>query len=133
MLDKIHDHIMSELTQNKRTDTVFFIATFIFNLLMLAINSIVQTSKDYLVFIIFIILSVIISLVTILFLLRGKSTRKKYVTGILMIYDDNNVAKYYDRTILNDDDARYRLEIIAISASSLTSIIIPLVLKITNP
>ena len=39
MLEKIHDHIVSELGQSSRTDTIFVVTTIVFNLIVLGINS----------------------------------------------------------------------------------------------
>jgi hypothetical protein len=39
MLDKIHDHIVSELGHSSRTDTIFVVTAIVFNLVVLGINS----------------------------------------------------------------------------------------------
>ena len=38
MLHQVHDHIVSELGESSRTDTIFVLTAIIFNLIVLAIN-----------------------------------------------------------------------------------------------
>ena len=39
MLNQVHEHIVSELQQNARTDTIFVVTAIVFNLIVLGINS----------------------------------------------------------------------------------------------
>ena len=39
MLEKIHQHIVSELNQGAKTDTIFVITAIVFNLIVLGVNS----------------------------------------------------------------------------------------------
>jgi len=39
MLEQIHEHVMSDLQQGARTDTVFVVTAVVFNLFMLGVNS----------------------------------------------------------------------------------------------
>ena len=39
MIDRVHQHIVSELQQGARTDTIFVVIAVLLNLLMLAISS----------------------------------------------------------------------------------------------
>ena len=38
MLGQVHDHIVSELRESSRTDTIFVLTSIVFNLIVLAIN-----------------------------------------------------------------------------------------------
>jgi len=44
MIDKVHQHIMNELQQSSRTDTIFVLTAILFNLIVLAVNSGVASS-----------------------------------------------------------------------------------------
>jgi len=44
MIKRVHEHIISELQQNARTDTIFVLTAILLNLLTLAINS--SIAKD---------------------------------------------------------------------------------------
>jgi uncharacterized membrane protein YbjE (DUF340 family) len=130
MIEKMHDYLMKEMAQNKQVDTIFVILGIVFNLLMLAINSAAQSSKDYSLMIVFFILGILVTIIAVVILIKGKDTRKKLINGLLMMYDDNNVGKYFDKSIIKNDDIRSKLEIIAVIATGVTSIIIPIILKI---
>jgi len=39
MIERVHEHIISELTSNARTDTIFVITAILLNLLSMGINS----------------------------------------------------------------------------------------------
>ena len=39
MIEQVHKHLVSELQQNTRTDTIFIITAILLNLLSLGINS----------------------------------------------------------------------------------------------
>jgi len=97
---------------------------------MLGINSAAQSSKDYSLIIVFFVLLLIVNFVTVMVLLKGKNTRQKLLNGLLMMYEDNNLGKYYDKSIIKNDNSRYIFQIIAIVSTSAAAIIIPIILKI---
>ena len=39
MLERLHEHVVNELGQSSRTDTIFVVVAVIFNLIALGINS----------------------------------------------------------------------------------------------
>ena len=43
MLGQVHEHIVRELGESSRTDTIFVLAAIVFNLIVLAVNSWVST------------------------------------------------------------------------------------------
>jgi len=139
MIEKVHQHIVNELQQSSRTDTIFVITAVLFNLIVLAINSAVagdavsknpNPSSDF-VLIIFIIMSVIVNFVAITALLAGKDTRKKLLNGLISMYRDNNVDKYYDSSLLKGYSSRYFFFSIVIISLALTSIAVPLVIRLS--
>ena len=85
MIKKVHEHILGELQQSARIDTIFVVTAVLFNLIVLAINSAVAgnavsknpSSSDDFVLTIFIIMSLIVNSVAITALLTGKNTRKE--------------------------------------------------------
>ena len=52
------------------------------------------------VFALFVALVIVVNLVVILGLRRGRLTRNKLLTGLVKMYKDNDIAEYYDSTIL---------------------------------
>lgn len=135
MIQRVHEHIIVELQQNTRTDTVFILTAILLNLLALGVNSIVsgQSNKDgttWIVFFTFVCLVVIINLVVVVGLLRGKETRVKLISGLLKMYKDQGVDGYYDPSVLGNYSTRYILFLVAVVFSGIVAILIPAVLMV---
>jgi hypothetical protein len=137
MLEKVHEHIVSELHQGARTDTIFVIPAIVFNLIVLAVNSAVAsdaadsynaTSSD-IVMIVFIILLVIVNVIAITALTVGKTTRFKLLTGLLKMYEDNQVSQYYDVSLLTNYNRRYTLFTVVILGLAITAVSVPLIIR----
>ena len=139
MIEKVHQHIVNELQQSSRTNTIFVLTAVLFNLIVLAINSAVAgdavsknpNPSDDFVLTIFFIMSIIVNSVAITALLTGKDTRKKLLNGLISMYQDNNVDKYYDSSLLKDYNSRYFFFSIVIISLALTSIAVPLVVRLS--
>lgn len=137
MLKQVHEHISSELRQNARTDTIFVVTAIAFNLIVLGINSGVasegasdyaESSSDF-ILVVFIIMSLIINSIAVTALNFGKKTRLKLIRGLLEMYQDNEVAKYYDESLLSAYGKRYLLFIGVIISLALAGIIVPLIIR----
>lgn len=134
MIEKIHEHIISELGQNTRTDTIFVLSAILLNLISLAVNSsLTGTSREnstyLIVMLIFVALIIAINLVAILGLLKGKQTRSKLLNGLIKMYEDQNVKQYYDSTLVGNYNLRYNLFIFLVTFTGLISIIIPFIIR----
>ena len=132
MLEKVYDHIIMDIKQNTRTDTIFIIVAIVLNFISLGINSGVANDRGQAstwTMVTFIGLVVIVNIVVIFGLLRGKDTRNKLISGLLKMYKDQNVDQYYDASIVSNYDTRYLLFILAVVTTGVTAILIPLILK----
>jgi len=134
MIERVHEHIISELQQNTRTDTIFLITAIFLNLLTLAINSSVaeesrRNTNTIIVMFVFVSLTVVINLVVIRGVLKGKQTRLKLLEGLLKMYKDKGVEGYYDPSILSNYTARYNLFIFMVVFLGLISIIVPFLIR----
>jgi hypothetical protein len=134
MIERVHQHIVSELHQGSRTDLVFVITAVLLNLLTLAVNSSIaqesrESSANTIVMALLIVLTVVINLVATLGLLKGKQTRARLLQGLLTMYNDQGVAGYYDASLLANYGARYNLFILAVVAMGLIAIAVPLVVR----
>lgn len=134
MIEHVHKHITSELGQNTRTDIIFVLTAILLNLISLAVNSGFveksRTESTYLVVMyIFVALIILINLVAIFGLLKGKQTRSKLLNGLLSMYKDQNVEKYYDSSLLSNYNIRYNLFILVVVCTGLISIIVPFVIR----
>ncbi|MFH0942293.1 MAG: hypothetical protein V1823_04665 [Chloroflexota bacterium] len=133
MIERVHEHIITELQQNTRTDIIFILAAILLNLLTLGINSAVgaQQEKDattWIVFFTFILLLIVVNFVVEIGLIKGKQTRIKLINGLLKMYQDQGVAGYYDPSLLSNYNTRYNLFLLVVVATGLIAMIVPLVL-----
>ena len=133
MIERVHNHIVTELQQNTRTDTIFIITAILLNLVILATNSIMATddhsTTTTIVMILFVCLLVVVNTVVIFGLLKGKQTRVKLINGLLKMYKDQNVEGYYDASLLTNYNTRYNLFILAVVFLGLIAIVVPFIIK----
>jgi len=134
MLEHVHKHIISELEQSAKTDIIFILASILLNLITLAINagSAEKSRTDdtiLIVMFLFVAMVILINIVAIFGLLKGKQTRTKLINGLISMYKDQNVAKYYDETLLSNYSVRYNLFIMVVVFTGIISIIVPFVMR----
>jgi len=134
MIEHVHTHITSELQQNSRTDTIFILSAILLNLITLAINSgMVEKSRTdnsmLIVMFLFVILIVLVNLVVIIGLQKGKQTRIKLVSGLIKMYKDKDVDKYYDESLLGNYNLRYNLFIMVVTFTGIIAIVVPFVMR----
>ena len=120
MIERVHEHIITELQQNTRTDTIFILTAILLNLLTLGINSAVASGSDkdatiWIVFFTFICLVIVVNIVVVFGLLKGKETRIKLINGLLKMYQDQGVEGYYDASLLGNYSTRYNLFLLAVA------------------
>jgi hypothetical protein len=134
MLEHVHKHITSELQQNAKTDIIFILASIALNLITLGINSgMVEKSRTdntvVMVMFIFVGLVILINIVAIFALLKGKQTRTKLLNGLITMYRDQQVDKYYDESLLSSYSVRYNLFIMVVVCTGVIAIIVPFVMR----
>jgi hypothetical protein len=133
MIERVHEHIVSELHTNARTDTIFILSAIILNLIALGVNSGIAASGDggtsTIVMLIFVALIVVVNLVAEVGLIRGRQMRAKLLGGLLKMYRDQGVEGYYDQSLLSDYGTRYNLFMLAVLFTGLVAIIIPFVVR----
>ena len=134
MIERVHQHIITELQQNARTDTIFILTAIFLNLVTLAINSIVAATSDEsvtttTVMFLFVALLVVVNLVVIFGLSRGRQTRTKLINGLLKMYKDQGVEGYYDASLLSNYNTRYNLFILTVVFIGVIAIAVPFVIR----
>ena len=134
MIEHVHNHITSELNQNTKTDVIFILSAIILNLIILAVNSgFVEKSRadqTYLfIMFLFVALLVLLNLVVIFGLMKGKQTRAKLLNGLILMYKDQNVDKYYDNSLLGNYNTRYNLFMMVVVLTGLISIVVPFIMR----
>lgn len=137
MLEKVHEHIVSELQQNARTDTIFVVTAIVFNLIVLGINSAVageaassssNASSDVILGV-FIVMSLLVNGIAVTALNAGKRSREKLLHGLIAMYQDNDVSRYYDSSLIKGYGKRYMLFTGVVLCLALTGIVVPLIIR----
>ena len=136
MIERVHEHIVAELQQNARTDTIFILAAILLNLLALGVNSGVASGREndatmWIVFFTFVCLVIVINFVAEVGLIKGRQTRIKLLNGLLKMYKDQGVDGYYDASLLSNYNTRYNLFLLTVVVTGLIALIVPLVLIMT--
>jgi hypothetical protein len=137
MLNKIHDHIVSELGHSSRTDTIFVVTAIVFNLIVLGVNSAVSAAavEEDAVFAADVVLAVFIAMtlmlngIAIAALYLGRRTRRLLLEGLIGMYRDNDTEKYYSPSLVSNYGVRYALFGGVIITLALTAIIVPLIIR----
>lgn len=140
MLGQVHDHIVRELSESSRTDTIFVLTAIIFNLIVLGINSGVSTAATEegaavtydLLLAVFIAMTILLNIVAVTALIMGRRNRLTLIDGLVSMYRDNEVDKYYDPSLVSNYGVRYLLFAGVIATLAITSIIAPLIIRVTN-
>jgi hypothetical protein len=134
MIEYVHKHITSELDQNTRTDIIFILTSIVLNLITLAVNSGISkesrtNNSSLIVMFVFVSLIVVVNLVAVIGLIKGKITRRKLLKGLINMYKDQNVDKYYDSSLLGNYDLRYNLFIMVVVFTGVIASIVPFILR----
>ena len=124
MLGQVHDHIVRELGESSRTDTIFVLTAIVFNLIVLAVNSGISTAAiaeetaagrdpistaTYDVMLaVFIIMTLVLNIVAIAALVLGRRNRRTLLDGLVAMYRDNDVDRYYDPSLMSNYGVRPR-------------------------
>jgi hypothetical protein len=130
MLDKVHEHILDELRINARTDTIFIITAIFINFITLAINSAISNSGsigNILIMLCFVILTIVVCLVSEIGLIRGRQASANLIKGLIEMYKDNGVEKYYDATLLSHYELKYNLFMLVILVTGIIAIVVPFI------
>ena len=140
MLNQVHEHIVRELGESGRTDTIFVLTAIVFNLIVLAVNSGVSTEAKLedadasydIILAVFIAMTVLLNVVALVALIMGRRTRRTLLAGLVAMYRDNDVAKYYDPSLMSNYGVRYVLFATVIGLLAVTAIVVPLIIRFTG-
>jgi len=137
MLKQIHGHIVNELQQNSRTDTVFVVAAVLFNLVVLGINWGVageaakghDAARNDFILGLLIVGTLLINVFAVRALKAGRTSREKLLQGLSRMYEDNDVSRYYDDDLLGTYHARYTLFTLVLAVLAVIAIAVPLITR----
>lgn len=137
MLKEIHGHIVHELQQNARTDTVFVVAAVLFNLVALGINWGVaseaargrNTGSNDAILALLVLGTLLIDAFAVRALMAGRASRERLLAGLSRMYEDNDVARYYDQDLLKGYHARYTLFMLVLGVLAVIAVVVPLIAR----
>ena len=112
----------------------------VFNLIVLAINFGVaseaaaeENGSTYdIILAVFILMTVLLNILAVAALALGRRTRNMLLSGLIDMYRDNKVDKYYDPALMSNYGVRYLLFSGVIAALSGTAIVVPLIIRFTG-
>jgi hypothetical protein len=133
MIERVHEHIISELNANTRTDTIFVLTAILLNLVALGVNSGIASGEGggttTIVMFTFVALIIVINFVAEVGLIRGRLMRRKLLSGLLKMYKDQSVEGYYDASLLSDYRIRYNLFMLVVLFTGIIAIVIPFIIR----
>lgn len=131
LIERLHEHIIQELQQNARSEQVFVVMAIALNLLAAGVNSVLASVPDkpvtMAVLVITMALVATINFVAFQGLQKGRIAKTKLLQGLVKMYEENQVAQYYDQSLLQIYHARYASYLVGVIATGAASFIIPIV------
>ncbi len=139
MLGQVHDHVIRELGDSSRTDTIFVLTAIVVNLIVLGVNSSVSvaataeesTATYDLILAVFIALTFLLNAIAVAALILGRRNRRMLLEGLVAMYRDNEVDKYYDPSLMSNYGTRYLLFAGVILTLAVTAIVVPFIIRFT--
>ena len=128
MIEQVHKHLISEMELASRGTTTFVICSVLFNILVLAVNSAVAVGKSGtsgLVFLIFSIGSLIMTIAALKAISSGSKSCSSYHAALMAIYQDQNVSKYWPEELSATNKKRNTLFTIVVFTIGCIAIVIP--------
>ncbi len=143
MLQKLHDHILTELAHSTHADSIFVAMAIGLNLLLLGINSALATTGlastgpqcnhspvPDIALAILIVMTIVLAILATAALNVGKRTRAQLLNCLSAIYRDNAIDQYYSPSLAHDYALRYTLFQGVIGSLATAAILIPLIIRL---
>jgi len=131
ILEKLHDHIVQELQQNARSETVFVVMALFLNIVAMAVNSgVAANQKDDSATVIFFVLTALVLVINAIAwggLKKGQESKTKLLAGLVKLYQEQGVSQYYDSSLLEVYQSRYKMYLTGVIATGVTAIAIPVI------
>ena len=134
MKEQIHAHLLKEMEQASKGDTVFVICAVLFNLVVLAVNSAVAIGKSQLsvlVFSIFMLGSVLVTVSAIVALRNASKACNIYRESLLWLYQSEGVDKYWPTQLNSANKVRFILYYLIVLFTAFMAVCIPLAIDRT--
>ena len=141
MLTDLHNHMVGEVQQSARTDTVFVVTGVLFNIVVLGVNWVLAspdhpanvhpTSRDVILAAL-IVVTLSINALLLSGLASGRDRMQRLLTGITAIYADAGVDKYYDPSLRASYRSRYTAFMGVLAILAVAAILVPMLQRITS-
>jgi hypothetical protein len=133
MIERVHQHLLSELERTTRADTVFVVCAVLFNLLALFISwTQVPTSTEnyrsgsFGIYILTTLGIIVVSGAALKALQNGRATCESIHASLAQIYRDASVDKYVPDSLRAMGGSRFRLSVVVVAGTSVLAVAIPL-------
>ena len=143
MLPLVHAHMEKALHQQSKTDATMIVTAIVFDLIMLAVNSMVagsagQRARDHpngpndFYFYVFVLITLILNAITFSALNTSRESRNLLVDGLMRMYKDENVSMYFDARVMANYQKRYVHFEAVIFCLLVMSIVVPVGIRFMN-
>jgi hypothetical protein len=133
MLPQLHQHILSELDRSVRADTVFVFGAVVLDVVSIAANSGLASSKGAaaeIVFWLFMAGVLVVTLIAAAALRNGTKGCLAYHEAMLSMYEKQGVSEYFPKDGIRAGVTRYRLYFGLVCVLGFIAIAVPLIVKL---
>lgn len=134
ILERLHEHIVQELQQNSRSESVFVLMSLLLNIITVAVNSGLASTNDSpqskAAMVVLMALVIVVNMVAIKGLIGGRLAKQKLLAGLVKMYEQEGVSGFYDSTLLDIYTSRYKSYLTGVVATGIASFIIPIVVLV---
>jgi hypothetical protein len=135
MLPQLHQHVLSELDRSVRADTVFVFGAVVLDIVSIAANSALASSRGgaaEIVFWLFMCGVVVVSVIAAAALRNGTKGCLAYHEALISMYEKEGVAEHFPKDGIRTGLTRYRLYFGLVCILGFIAVAVPLVVKL-NP
>ena len=135
MLPQLHQHVLSELDRSVRADTVFVFGAVVLDVVSIAANSALASSKGTaaeVVFWMFMCGVMVVTIIAAAALRNGTKGCLAYHEALMSMYEKQGVAEHFPKEAIRTGLTRYRLYFGLVCVLGAIAIAVPLVVKL-NP
>lgn len=133
MLPQLHQHVLSELDRSVRADTVFVFGAVVLDVVSIAANSALASSKGTAGEIVFWLLMAGVLIVTVVAaaaLRNGTKGCFAYHEALMSMYEKQGVAEYFPKEGIRTGLTRYRLYFGLVCVLGAIAVAVPLIVKL---
>lgn len=133
MLPQLHQHVLSELDRSVRADTVFVFGAVVLDVVSIAANSALASSKGTageIVFWLFMGGVLVVTVIAATALRNGTKGCLAYHQALMSMYEKQGVAEHFPQEGIRTGLTRYRLYFGLVCVLGAIAVAVPLIVKI---